>query len=278
MSFLYPQNAVFGLIFLFIILFSKKITFTHLEFFQKKKNFTFNLIDLLMAFFMTLALMYPQTTIKKNLKLQKNYSLLDENKNYKILILDDSLSMSEKGYFEDEKDDALRLIYSAANNDYIMIVIFEGDYDILTPFTNNKEFLINKLNSLKPNMVTDYGGSMLRDTVAAIIHSFKDLNPEIYIFSDGSENDNSSVTKEKLKEIAKDVSIKYYAYGVSKNNNFYLNIFKTKKRKPHSFFMKKIEKIAYEYKVYDTRILYILVLLFLYKIVRIRFENHFVNN
>jgi len=65
-------------------------------------------------------------------------------------------------------------------------------------------------------MVTHIGGSMLRDTVAGIINGFKDLNPEIIVFSDGSESDESSVTKNELKKLAKSVNIEYIGYGDSK--------------------------------------------------------------
>jgi len=124
-------------------------------------------------------------------------------------------------------------------------------------------------------MVTHIGGSMLRDTVAGIINGFKDLNPEIIVFSDGSESDESSVTKNELKKLAKSVNIEYIGYGDSKENAEYIRILNNKIKKKTLQSKTEILEKEIKYKVFDIKFIYVALILMVIKILRLKFENRF---
>lgn len=283
MNFLYPENALFGVVIFFILLINKKIPFTHLEFFKSKKFFTIPILDILILISLTLLIMYPVTTKTKKVYFYKSYSFNPKtNKKHIILILDVSLSM--KDYFEDEKNDAISTVFQNKGN-YIMLVVFEGDYKIVRNFTTDTSSLLLAINSLKLNMVTNIGGSMLKDTVAGIINSFKFLNPTIYIFSDGGAYDDSSVSLDDLKNISKGLKIYYKPYGNDPLNDKYLSIFKAALIDSNNFnpyetiqtsfsTTKKISK-EIKYKTFDNRFIYLALFLLMIKILKVRFENRF---
>jgi len=270
MSFLHPEYAIFGLIAL-ILFINKKRTFTHLEFFKPKKFLRVPLLDILILISFTFLLMYPVTSKIQKITNLKNYSLFDDKKKHIILILDVSTSMQDNDAFEKEKE-AAKWDVLENKGSYIMIVVFEQDYKIIQPFTADTDTLFYAIDSLKFNMVTNIGGSMLRDTVAGIINGFRDLNPEIIIYTDGSENDTSSVTKEELKEMAKGLNIKYIGYGNSKNNVYYSSIFSTKPTKNHSFSKNEIISKEIKYEVFDDRFIYLTLILLIIKILDMRFN------
>jgi len=273
-NFLYPQNIFIVLAVLFIVLFNKKKTFTHLDFFKSKKFFTIPILDILILFSLGLMLMYPTKEITKKVSNISNFSWhKNKKKHYIILILDVSCSMKEINAFEKEKTYAKSIINSHPN-DYIMLVVFEKDYKIVQYFTNNTKLLKSKIDSLKINMVTDIGGSMLRDTVAGIINAFSQLNPRIYVISDGSDNDSSSVTKTQIANLAKKVNISYQGYGDDENNFYYYKIFIPKHIKRQKPTYKNITTTTeIKYKVFDKRFAFITICLLLIKILRIKFEN-----
>jgi len=273
MNFLYPQNFIFGVIVFFILIINKKVLFTHLEFFKKRNFFHIPLLDILILISLTLLLMYPVTTKTYKAKAINSYSISTPKK-YIILILDVSLSMRDNDFFEKEKEDAKWKILSNEGN-YIMLVVFEKDYKIIKYFTTDTNELLNALDSLRLNMVTHIGGSMLRDTVAGIINGFKDLHPEIIVFSDGSESDESSVTKEELKKLAKSVNIEYVGYGDSKNNRDYIRILDNKVKEKTLQPKTEILEKEVKYKVFDVRFIYLALILMFIKILRLRFENRF---
>ncbi len=281
MNFLYPQNAVFGLAVLIVLLFNRKIKFTHLEFFKHKKFFYINILDILILLSLTLLIMYPVTNKTINIPFATNYSLnLNRDKKHVIIILDVSTSMEKnvidnQNYFEEEKENAIYEILKNKGN-YIMLVVFEGDYKIIQDFTIDTRELISKVNSLKTNMVTNVGGSMIRDTVAGIINSFAFLNPEIIVHSDGCFNDDSSISKKELKKLASKVNIRYIPYGIDKENDFYLSIFKPKKTKQTKLVNKN--KTLYktvQYQTFDNRFIFLALILLIIKILKVRFENRF---
>jgi len=274
MKFLHPEFVIFGIIALILLIINKKHTFTHLEFFKQKKFLTIPLLDILILISFTFLLMYPITSKTQNITNLKNYSLFENKKKHIILILDVSLSMRDEDYFEKEKEDARSEVLSH-KGDYFMVVVFEKDYKIIQPFTTDTNTLLYKIDSLKFNMVTNVGGSMLRDTVAGIINGFRDLNPEIIIYSDGSENDESSVTKEELKEMAKGVNIKYIGYGNSENNSYYSSIFSAKPTKSYSFSKNETLSKEIKYNVFDDRFIYLTLILLMIKILKVKFENRF---
>jgi len=220
-SFLYPQNAIFGVIVLIILLLNRKKTFTHLEFFKNKNVFHINVLDILILISLTLLLMYPVTDKTIKIPYTTNYSLDNgQKKKHVIIILDVSTSMENneidnKDYFKKEKEDAIREVMENRGN-YIMLVVFEGDYKIVQDFTDDTNLLKTKIKSLRTNMVTSVGGSMIKDTVAGIINSFASLNPEIIVHSDGCANDDSSISKEELKKLASKVNIRYIPYDTDK--------------------------------------------------------------
>ncbi len=281
MNFLYPQNAVFGVIILAFLLFNKKHTFTHLEFFKKKNSFHIDLLDVLILLSLTLLIMYPVTYKTIKIPYITNYSInSNQNKKHVIIILDVSTSMEKnvidkKDYFKKEKEDAINEILANKGN-YIMLVVFEGDYKILQDFTTDTDKLISKVKSIRTNMVTNVGGSMIRDTVAAIINSFAFLNPKILVHSDGCFNDDSSVSKEELKKLASNVNIKYIPYGKDKENKFYSSIFKPKNIKQTKPVNKnKTSYKTIKYQVIDYRFIIFALVLLIYKILKVRFESRF---
>ncbi|WP_457559986.1 vWA domain-containing protein [Caminibacter sp.] len=275
MKFLHPEFSIFGIIVLILLILNKKKEFTHIEFFKKKRFFNIPILDVLILIFLTLSLMYPIIYKEKKVNNFISYSYTPHsNKKRIVLILDVSLSM--KDYFEDEKEIA-KSIVSSHKGDYIMLVVFEGDYMIVKNFTTDIDEIDDAIENLKLNMVTSIGGSFLRDTVASIINSFKNLNPKIYILSDGGgKDDSSSTTKEELKNLSKNMNIKYIGFGDSQENKFYESIFhstKEKKSKPIKKF-KNISKTI-KYKTYDIKFAIIALILLLYKLIKVRFENRF---
>jgi len=271
MSFLHPEYGILGLISLILLLINKKRTFTHLEFFTQKRFLTIPLLDILILLSFTFLLMYPITSKTQKITNLKNYSLFDDKKKHIILILDVSTSMKDNDAFTQEKE-AAKWDVLGNKDSYIMIVVFEQDYKIIQPFTADTDTLFYAIDSLKFNMVTNIGGSMLRDTVAGIINGFRDLNPEIIIYTDGSENDTSSVTKKELKEMAKGLNIKYIGYGNSKNNSYYSSIFSSKSTKNHSFNKNKIISKEIKYEVFDDRFIYLTLILLMIKILDMKFN------
>ena len=271
MNFLHPEYGILGLIALILLLINKKRTFTHLEFFKQRRFLTIPLLDILILLSFTFLLMYPITSKTQKITNLKNYSLFDDKKKHIILILDVSTSMEDNDAFEKAKE-AAKWDILGNKGSYIMIVVFEQDYKIIQPFTADTDTLLYAIDSLKFNMVTNIGGSMLRDTVAGIINGFRDLNPEIIIYTDGSENDTSSVTKEELKEMAKGLNIEYIGYGNSKNNSYYSSIFSAKPVKNHSFNKNKIISKEIKYEVFDDRFIYLTLILLIIKILDMKFN------
>ncbi len=140
--------------------------------------------------------------------------------------MDVSLSMQKEGYLEAEKNDAKE--YISKTKGFFSIVAFEKEYKLLKKFTNIKPALYHTVNSLKVNMITDIGGSRLKDTIAYAINLVKNRpNPRIVIFSDGSDNDESSVTLEELVKEARKyhIEIIYRAYGYDSANEPYKRAF-----------------------------------------------------
>ena len=276
MKFLYPENALFGVMALLLLLINKKILFTHLDFFEKKRFLSVEWIDVLIIGAFTILLMYPVTEKIKKTSSVTNYSVIPkQKKRHLILILDVSLSMKTDGYFDKEKELAKWDILTH-RGDYIMIVVFEKEYKILQDFTADTQALLSKLRQIRPNMVTDIGGSMLRDTVAGIINSFRFLNPAIIIYSDGSSNDESSVNKEELKNLAKGLNISYKGFSNSKNNAYYSSIFKpTPIKRQKTINKTETSTKEIKYTSFDERFVWIALILLFYKILKVRFENRF---
>jgi len=139
-----------------------------------RKTFHIDLLNILILLSLTFSIMYPVTYKTIKIPYTTNYSLnYDQNKKHVIIILDVSTSMEKnvidkKDYFKKEKEDAINEILANKDN-YIMLVVFEGDYKIVQDFTTDTLKLISKVNSLRTNMVTNVGGSMIKDTVAGII-------------------------------------------------------------------------------------------------------------
>ena len=265
MSFLYPKLGLLGLIALLILFFSKKITFTHIDFFKKKSKFSLPLLDILIIVFFSLSIMYP---VKEKTTFFTKSTIYNLAKKHVIIIIDDSLSMRENFVFDDALDKAASIVNNNKNAE-IMIVIFEKDYKIYVPFTKDIKRIKKALFKLTPNAVTNIGGSMLRDSVAGIINAFKVYKPDIYILSDGSENDASSIDFNELKKISKDVNVKYIGFGDSKNNEIYRKIFHFNKIQN-----KDIKKnVTVKEKEPVFWFVYVLMGLLFIKILRLRFES-----
>ena len=276
MNFLYPYAFLVFFIAVIILLFNKKRYFTHLELFKKNSKFTLPILDLVILFSFSVLLMYPIQTQTTTLIQKTHYKFDNSKQKLIILIMDVSLSMNEEeDYFDEAKNEAKSIIDSNEKAKFI-IVAFEKDYMIVDSFVNYKKALYD-VDNLELNMVTHIGGSMLRDTVAGVINSFNYLHPKIYIFSDGSDNDESAISIDELKNLAKNVNIEYIGYGDNKNNQVYASIFKHKYIKNQNFETTLKKAITYSYEVLDNRFVFIVFLLLLYKIIRIRFENYFNN-
>jgi len=271
-NFLHPYFSVAGILLIALILINKKIKFTHLNFFKTKKFNSVNILDLLIALSLTALIAYPVTSKSKTITSIKNYSFSKEKKTKRvIIILDVSLSMKE---FFDEAKEKAKEIALKNKNAYIMVVVFEKDYKIIQPFTDNISSVLTAIDSAEMNMVTHIGGSMLRDTLAGIINSFKNLNPQIYLISDGSNNDESSVSKDEIKNLSKDVSIRYIGYGKDPENIFYSSIFKfTPAKTPKPVHSRAEIKKSITYESFDERFIYLALALLLIKLIRERFEK-----
>ncbi len=262
----------------FIILFKKRgVLFTHIEFFQKKRGFSKNaFLDILILLFVTLSAMAPYEEINKT-SFIKSY-FLNQNQDTKsfhiVLVMDVSLSMSQDFYFDDEKEEAIKFVKNTKG--YFAVVAFEKDYKLLRDFTKIKPKVISTIKSLKPNMITKIGGSRLKDTIAYAINLVKyKPNPKIVIFSDGSENDESSITLGKLTKEAKKygVDISYYPFGNSSKNYQYQQAFNDiskliKDKKNESFEFEK--KITYEDIKINYIFLYIAIFLLGLKLLYLR--------
>ncbi len=229
MNFLYPYMFVIFIVGAAIILLkSTAVRFTHLGFFQKKRSFPKDvLLDLLTLFAVTLAAMYPYTYTTKHTSIKSTFiSDLPAKTTNTVLVMDVSLSMENDDYLEAEKSDAKE--YISKTKGYFAIVAFEKEYKLLQNFTNIKPTLYTVIDSLKANMITNIGGSRLKDTIAYAINLVKNrLNPTVIIFSDGSDNDESSIT---LQELVKEayryhVKIIYKPYGYNEANNPYKDAF-----------------------------------------------------
>ena len=278
MNFLYPYMIVLFVVGAFIILFKKRgVLFTHLDFFQKKRGFSKNaFLDLLILFFITLSAMAPYEKMSKT-SLIKSFFLnqkQDAKSFHTVLVMDVSLSMSEDFYFDDEKEEAIKFVQNTKG--YFAVVAFEKDYKLLRDFTKIKPKVISTIKSLKPNMITKIGGSRLKDSIAYAINLVKyKPNPKIVIFSDGSENDQSSITLQKITEEAKKyaVDISYYPFGNSSENYQYQQAFNDiskliKDKKNESFEFEK--KITYEDIKINYIFLYIAIFLLGLKLLYLR--------
>ena len=229
MTFLYPYLFVIFIIgTLVILLKGSAVLFTHLHFFKKKRAFSKDmLLDLLTLLFITLAAMSPYSENTKQIQI-KSVIVRDmpAKSSNTVLVMDVSLSMKDGGYLEAEKNDAKE--YISKTKGYFAVVAFEKEYKLLKDFTKIKPALYNTINSLKANMITNIGGSRLKDTIAYAINLVKNRpNPKIVIFSDGSDNDESSLTiEELLKEAYRHhIKILYRAYGDDKANTPYTQAF-----------------------------------------------------
>ncbi|WP_456488953.1 vWA domain-containing protein [Caminibacter pacificus] len=274
MTFLHPEFALFGILGLLFLLFQKKRKFTHLHFFKNTKSFSVDIVDLFILIFLTLSLMYPVKYTTKYITSKVDYQFYNNKKEKIIIILDDSLSMED--YVKLEKSIALNIIENNKAKADIMLVIFEGDYKILSYFTDNYDELKKQINDLYFNAVTGKGGSMLRDTISGVINAFKPYNPKIYILTDGSPNDESSVSVQQLKKLANGMQIKYIGFGDDKNNKIYEKIFnntKLKKYNPVSKYQEKTKVYSYQEEEFFYWFLVAAFMLMIYKIIRLRFEN-----
>ena len=274
-------GIVFGIIVLFVILFSKKsILFTHLDFFKKERMVYINILDVLIVITLTMFFIYPTNSLNKIIKFTKDYNF-DGSKLQKIvLVFDTSSSMYDDGYLDVEKNYAKLLVKSSIKTEF-SIIAFDGDYKVLTDFSDNEYKLLNIIDSLKVNMVNPKGGSKLRDTIVAATNMIKyTKNAKIILFSDGGspDSDNSLVNKNEFKKMVKKYNIEYIGFGSSTDNLFYKGIFHNNLKENKIKKDSKSEVIKYVVNEQNNNILLMALLLLFIRIIYEKFNFNFNRN
>ena len=239
-----------------------------------------NILDVLIVIALIMFFIYPVNNYTQTLKFTKNYKF-DNSKLQKIvLVFDTSRSMDDNGYLEDEKNYAKNLVENSINTKF-SIIAFDGDYKVLTGFTNNKYTLVDIIDSLKVNMVNPQGGSKLRDTIISAINMIKYVkNAKIVLFSDGGspDSDNSLINKEEFKKIVKKYNIEYIGYGSSSDNLFYQSIFQNNLKENEIKRDTKSETIKYSFDMQNNNFLLMALLLLLIRILYEKFNFNFNRN
>ncbi len=153
-----------------------------------------------------------------------------------VLVLDHSGSMSGTMYYGDDDTDSksrMDALKDAANafvdavagrakNTRIAVVQYDDTAELIVDFTTDKDYLMNKINSLYDAGGTEYLVAM--DSADEVLSRSKADSKNIIFFSDGEPNDSSSYDGyANIKEKAAELDKKYilYAVGIIENTVSY---------------------------------------------------------
>jgi len=236
-----------------------------------------NVLDILIVITLTMFFVYPVNSFDKVVKFSKDYRFDNTKLQKVVLVFDTSSSMYDDGYLDSEKNYAKLLVKNSIKTEFSMIA-FDGDYKVLTGFSDNEYKLLDIIDSLKVNMVNPHGGSKLRDTIISAINMIKyTKNAKIILFSDGGspDSDNSLINKEEFKKIVKKYNIEYVGFGSSTDNLFYQSIFRNNLKENKIKKDSKIENIKYSIEKQNNNILLMALLLLLVRILYEKFNFNF---
>lgn len=137
-----------------------------------------------------------------------------------VLSIDISASMLTQDFkpnrFEASKKVATKFVNSR-QNDNIGLVVFAGESFSLLPLTNDRAALINTINNINMNMLSD--GTAVGDGLVSAINrvmSGKAKSKSIILLTDGTNN-AGDVPPPTAAKIAKQKGIRVYTIGVGTN-------------------------------------------------------------
>lgn len=137
-----------------------------------------------------------------------------------VLSIDISGSMLSQDFkpnrFEAAKKVATKFV-NARENDNIGLVVFAGESFSLMPLTNDRAALINMINTIDMNMLSD--GTAVGDGLVSAINrvsSGKAKSKSIILLTDGTNN-AGDVPPQTATKIAKQKGVRVYTIGVGTN-------------------------------------------------------------
>lgn len=137
-----------------------------------------------------------------------------------VLSIDISGSMLSQDFkpnrFEAAKKVATKFV-NARENDNIGLVVFAGESFSLMPLTNDRAALINTINTIDMNMLSD--GTAVGDGLVSAINrvsSGKAKSKSIILLTDGTNN-AGDVPPQTATKIAKQKGVRVYTIGVGTN-------------------------------------------------------------
>lgn len=182
------------------ILFSLFNNKSKIERYKKRirKEFFINLIFVLSISFFVLSLMLPKWGVKSINKGKKKSNI--------VFVLDNSYSMLAEDIYPNRLEKAKEIILSIANKykgkDFLSLIIFAGDLEVLVPPTSDSQNFSTYLMTINPKINSlqgSYIGKALESLSPVACNSLK--NSIYIILSDGESFDNSLEGKaQKIKE------------------------------------------------------------------------------